>query len=643
MISNPQLELAYNYAQYTNRNIFLTGKAGTGKTTFLRNLRQHTQKRMIVVAPTGVAAINAGGVTIHSFFQLAPGLFLPGQAVQRKDAKSRYGFSKHKINILRSLDLLVIDEISMVRCDLLDAIDEVLRRYQDHFKPFGGVQLLMIGDLQQLAPVATDQEWTLLQPYYRTPYFFDSLALKQTSFTTIELTHVYRQADQEFINVLNKVRDNQLDGETIRILNSRYQPGFRPKDEDGYITLTTHNYQAQEINQNRLLLLKGDPVTYRATIKGEFPETSYPTEQELVLKVGAQVMFCKNDSSGKHEYYNGKIGHIVQLSPEQVYVESTDENGQHQDILVRAEEWTNSKYVTDEKTGEISEETAGSFTQIPLRTAWAITIHKSQGLTFNHCIINAGRAFSFGQVYVALSRCRTLEGLVLSTPITANVVMNDPNVMLFNRQAELNQPDEKRLQADRLQCVDDTLCNIFNYQPLLSQLRYVLRIADEHLPRSQKPWVDGLKDLTKQCEDQLESVGQRFQYQIHQLIPNAATYEANTLLQERFQKGNAYFFLKTTNLLNDFVNQGLPTIENKRTKEQLEREFELLKSLYDLKIWLLMKTKDGFSLDAYWNAKALSTMQDSAEYQPGYAGKTKANPTKKTSKTSKKRKNNNSL
>ncbi len=636
MSSNSQLDLAYNYAQYTHRNIFLTGKAGTGKTTFLRHLQQHTQKRMIIVAPTGVAAINAGGVTIHSFFQLAPGLFIPGQTVQRKEAKNRYGFSKHKINILRSLDLLVIDEISMVRCDLLDAIDQVLRRYQDHFKPFGGVQLLMIGDLQQLAPVATDQEWALLQPYYNTPYFFDSLALKQTSFTTIELTHVYRQADQEFIDVLNHVRDNQLDAKTLQILNSRYLPGFRPKEEEGYITLTTHNYQAQEINQNRLLMLSGQKVVFQAKIKGEFPETSYPTDAQLELKVGAQVMFCKNDSSGNHEYYNGKIGHVLQLNHEQVLVESVDEEGFPQEIIVRAEEWQNSKYVTDEKSGDISEEVVGSFTQIPLRTAWAITIHKSQGLTFDRCIINAGHAFSFGQVYVALSRCRSLEGLVLSTPITSNVVMSDPNILRFNQEAEQNQPDNAQLQHDRLACIEETLCSLFNFQPFLTQLRYVLRIADEHLPKNQQAYVEQLRMLVAQGEEHLEKVGIIFQAQIHQLIGNAPSYDENTLLQERVHKGNNYFFTKLAGLLNNFIKQGLPEIENKRTKEQLEREFEILKQQYDLKIWLLISTRDGFTLDAYWDAKAQATMQESAEYQPGFTGKgQRSKSTKSNAKTKK--------
>ncbi|MCR5362087.1 MAG: AAA family ATPase [Bacteroidales bacterium] len=618
MTTNKELELAFNYAQYTQRNIFLTGKAGTGKTTFLRNLRKQTHKRTIVVAPTGVAAINAGGVTIHSFFQLAPGLYLPGQNIQR-DNKMRYGFSKHKINILRSLDLLVIDEISMVRCDLLDAIDNVLRRYQDHFKPFGGVQLLMIGDLQQLAPVASDEEWQMLQAAgYQTPYFFGSQALQKTNYTAIELTHVYRQADRTFIDLLNNVRDNRLDAQTLALLNSRYKPNFRPSDDEGYITLTTHNYQANDINQHHMLMLPTEPHTYSAQVEGDFPETSYPTDAHLTLKVGAQVMFCKNDPS--HIYYNGKIGRVTRLTPSEVWVESIDENGRMQDIQVSAQEWQNTKYVTNEKSGEITEEVIGSFSQIPLRTAWAITIHKSQGLTFDHCIINAGQAFSFGQVYVALSRCRTLEGLVLSTPITGHVVMSDPTIITYNQSIQENQPDDRQLASDRLACIDRTLCAIFDYQPLMMQFRHVLRLADEHLPRTHKTYTEQMKQLVADCEQHLENVGQTFQAQIHRLIALAPTYEANEQLQERFRKGNQYFLVKTTELLDDFIGKGLPEIDNKRTKEQLEREFELLKQDYDIKTRLLVRTSRGFSLDTYWNAKAEATMQESAIGQPGYTG-----------------------
>ncbi len=603
-----ELDLAYNYAQYTHRNIFLTGKAGTGKTTFLRNLRAHTRKRTIVVAPTGVAAINAGGVTIHSFFQLAPGLYLPGQSINREGGKMKYGFSKHKINILRSLDLLVIDEISMVRCDLLDAIDEVLRRYQDHFKPFGGVQLLMIGDLQQLAPVASDEEWKLLQEHgYTTPYFFGSQALQQTNYTAIELTHVFRQADQTFINLLNNVRDNHLDANTLQMLNSRYKPGFQPSDDEGYITLTTHNYQANDINAHKLLMLPTEPHIFSAVVKNDFPESSYPTDAQLTLKEGAQVMFCKNDPN--HTYYNGKIGRVTRIVGDEVWVESPDEKGEMQDLQVVAQEWQNTKYVTNEKTGEITEEVIGTFTQIPLRSAWAITIHKSQGLTFDHCIINAGQAFSFGQVYVALSRCRTLEGLVLSTPITSHVPMSDPAIISYNRSVQENQPTEQQLANDRLLCIDQTLCSLFNYMPLMIQFRHLLRLADEHLPRAHKEYVDNMKRVVNNCEANLEKVGINFQAQIHRLIQEAPSYEENTQLQERVKKADEYFLIKTTELMDDFIQEGLPVIENKATKERLEREFELLKQDYEIKNRLLIRTSEGFSLDTYWNAKAEVTMQ----------------------------------
>ena len=618
-MQNPELDLAFKYAQYTHRNIFLTGKAGTGKTTFLRHLRAETHKRNIVVAPTGVAAINAGGVTIHSFFQLAPGLYLPGQTVKR-EGKGKYGFSKHKINILRSLDLLIIDEISMVRCDLLDAIDEVLRRYQDHFKPFGGVQLLMIGDLQQLAPVSSDEEWQLLQANgYTTPYFFGSKALAQATYTGIELTHVFRQADQSFVQLLNNVRDNHLDTATLQALNSRYRPNFRPADDEGYITLTTHNYQASDINHHRLLMLTTEPHTFSAVVKGEFPEGSYPTDAQLTLKVGAQVMFCKNDSN--HQYYNGKIGRVTQITDKAVWVESTDEDGKPQDIMVDAQEWQNTKYVTKEQTGEITEEVIGSFTQIPLRPAWAITIHKSQGLTFDRCIINAGQAFSFGQVYVALSRCRTLEGLVLSTPIHSHVVMSDPTIISYNQSIQENQPDQQRLMADRRDCIEQTLCSIFDYMPLLMQFRHLLRLADQHLPKAQQEYVNNIKTIVAQCEEQLETVGQNFKAQIHRLIALCPTYEENKQLHERVRKGNEYFLIKTTELIDDFIQAGLPKLENKHTAEILSREFELLKQDYDIKTRILIRTANEFTLDAYWNAKAEVTMQESAVGQPGYAGK----------------------
>lgn len=641
-MENPELELAFAYALHTRKNIFLTGKAGTGKTTFLRKLQQTTNKRMIIVAPTGVAAINAGGVTIHSFFQIAPGMHLPGQTINRKETTSKYSFSKQKINILRSLDLLVIDEVSMVRCDLLDAIDEVLRRYQNRYEPFGGVQLLLIGDLQQLAPVAKPEERRILEQHgYTTEYFFGSQALQKTVYATIELKKVYRQADQTFVNLLNQVRDNQLTREGFEALNRRYRPNFRPSDDEGYITLTTHNQQASDINTMRMLQLPTEPMHYHAKRSGEFPENNYPTDEDLLLKVGAQVMFCKNDPN--KQYYNGKIGRVVKCDRERVWVEcgpdSMDPNADYKTIEVYPQEWQNTRYDTNEKTGEISETIIGTFSQMPLKTAWAITIHKSQGLTFDRAIIQADRAFSPGQVYVALSRCRTLEGLVLSAPIPASAITVDQLVMQYNHFVHDNQPTMQQLSIDCRMCVEDVLCRIFDFSQLLMRLNYVTRLCDEHLSRMYPNYVnrvkmirdevDGVTDAQKRTS--LVQVGRNFQHVIHEQIPQTENFEDNKVLHERLGKGFTWFLNRTAELLQDFIDEGLPEIDNKATHEQLTKEFALLQNDYDLKIQIFTNCLKGFSLDAYWDAKAVASMN--AE-DPEKAKKAAA---KKSAKAEKKR------
>lgn len=631
------LELAFNYAQYTKRNIFLTGKAGTGKTTFLRRLQQETCKRMIVLAPTGVAAINAGGVTIHSFFQLAPGLYLPGQNITGREQNSKYSFSKHKINILRSLDLLVIDEVSMVRCDLLDAVDEVLRRYQNRHLPFGGVQLLLIGDLQQLAPVTSEDEWQLMRQHgYTTPYFFGSQALMKTDYTTIELTHVYRQADPTFVDMLNQVRDNKIDVNTLKVLNNRYQPNFEPKDEEGYITLTTHNVQAQNINQQKLKKLPALPMIYTAEVEGDFPELSYPTDAQLELKIGAQVMFCKNDPA--HQYYNGKIGQVVKCDKERVWVRCTPDSLDSDDpeiekvLEVTPQEWTNAKYKTNEKTGEITEEIVGKFTQIPLKTAWAITIHKSQGLTFERAIINAGRAFSPGQVYVALSRCRTLEGMVLSTPIPPGVITVDPQVLQYNKFIQDRQPTADDLKKDRRAFIEDILCKVFDFEQLQMRLNYVVRLFDEHLYKQYPIKVSSAKGIRDEVEKDLTQVGRTFQQQIHALSQQTESYDQNLQLQDRVRRATLYYFNKTTELLQDFIDDGLPEIDNKANREQLEREFALLKDDYELKVQFFTRfSSHGFSLNGYWDAKAIATMspEEKKKEEKKKASKTKKDKVEK--------------
>lgn len=613
-MTNEQLELAYNYVQYTHRNVFLTGKAGTGKTTFLRQLQMNTSKRMVVVAPTGVAAINAGGVTIHSFFQLAPGLNLPNV---KSEKKQLYQYSKHKLNILRTLDLLVIDEISMVRCDLLDAIDGVLRRFQNRDLPFGGVQLLLIGDLQQLAPVADPNEWSMLQQAgYVTQYFFGSKALQMTDYAMIELTKVFRQTDTTFLQLLNAVRDSRMTPETMQMLNARYIPGFRPPVDKDYITLTTHNAQAQEINQMQMMMLPTQSMTYDAKVKGDFPENVYPTDARLTLKVGAQVMFCKNDPN--HRFYNGKIGKVVKCTNDVVTVlcrpDSHSVAGQDQEeqiIDVSAQTWENKKYVTNSDTGEITEEESGSFTQIPLKTAWAITIHKSQGLTFDNCIINAGRAFSPGQVYVALSRCRTLEGLVLSTPITPDVITVDGTVMQYNQYVAQNQPTTSQLQIDKRKYVEQVLLDVFGYYKLQRLLNYVVRLMDEHATREFPIRVSRAKTMAEAVMQHLTKVGGSFGNQIHQLMPLADDYQHNPQLQERVNKGVVYFLDKTAELMQEFIDQGCPPIGNQTFFEQMDKEFDALTVEYNTKMQCFTRfVKSGFSLDEYWNAKAVAQMTE---------------------------------
>ena len=479
MESNPQLELAYDFLEYTGVNVFLTGKAGTGKTTFLRELKRRSPKRMIVVAPTGVAAINAGGVTIHSFFQLPFGPYVPGSTdtVERGEKlQYTHKFNREKINIIKMIDLLVIDEISMVRADLLDAVDDMLRRYRSKNEPFGGVQLLLIGDLQQLAPVVKEDEWALLKQHYASAFFFHSKALAATRYVAIELKHVYRQQDREFVDLLNRVRENRVDAAVLGMLNRRYVPGFKPSDDEGYITLTTHNHQAQRINDVKMAELSTRAYSFKAEVKDNFPTYSYPTEETLVLKQGAQVMFVKNDSSPEKRYYNGKIGKITAINDRSIEVVGKEDGLK---IQVTPEEWTNTRYTLDEETREITETVEGTFKQYPLKTAWAITIHKSQGLTFERAIVDANAAFAHGQVYVALSRCKTFEGLVLSSPVTVRSLVSDGAIDEFVREAEQKEPNKEELQQARQSYFRELLLEQFDYETIRWRLHYLYRVLDE--------------------------------------------------------------------------------------------------------------------------------------------------------------------
>lgn len=413
---NFELDVARFIVEKTDMSLFLTGKAGTGKTTFLREVVRYTKKKCIVLAPTGIAAVNAGAMTIHSFFQFGLGPFVQGVI----EPKSDFRINKSKLELIRHLQLLIIDEVSMVRADLMDHIDVELRRIRRNSKPFGGVQLLMIGDLQQLPPIAHGGEDELLRQYYKTLYFFSSAALKSMKYSCIELKNVYRQTDRHFIDILNHARDCTLTSQDISDLNARYIPGFSPKPEDGYIRLMTHNRQVDYVNETEMEKLDSKPYTFVAAVTGTFPEESYPTANSLTLKKGAQVMFIKNDP--ERRFINGTLGEVKSIDKNSIAVRLAESGTV---IDVEPVEWQNIRYQFDEESKEISSKQIGRFKQYPLKAAWAITVHKSQGLTFDKAIIDVHAAFSPGQAYVALSRCRTLDGLVLSSPVSASVFMRD--------------------------------------------------------------------------------------------------------------------------------------------------------------------------------------------------------------------------
>jgi len=614
-IPNPELQLAFDFVEQTNTNLFLTGKAGTGKTTFLRNLKTISPKRMIVVAPTGVAAINAGGVTIHSFFQMHFGPHIPEQAAHKESfpgdsQKSAFDrsqrFSREKINIMKSLDLLVIDEISMVRADLLDAIDEVLRRFKDHYRPFGGVQLLMIGDLQQLAPVAKDDEWDMLRPYYDTIFFFGSRALQKTHFTTIELKHIYRQSDDVFIRLLNKVRDNNIDKQSLEDLNKRYVPGFNPGNDEGYITLTTHNYQSQAINETKLKQLKSHPHRFTATVEGEFPEYSYPTDYELVLKEGAQVMFVKNDISREKLFYNGKIGKIISIEDDVIFVKCDDD---YDIIPVAPAEWTNNKYSINEETKEISETPIGKFTQYPLKLAWAITIHKSQGLTFEKAIIDANAAFAHGQVYVALSRCKTFEGMVLSSPIAQVSIKSDMSVKGFSTEAELNQPGEKELLASRIAYQQTLLVEFLDFSVIQRRFFQCQKLIKENSSVLLPSMAQAFMAMHDALKNELISVSDKFKPQIGQFLASDPMIEGHEALQERIKKASAWFAEKTDqHICNVLQNIDIET-DNKAIRKVLKESFENLYQEAFIKTACFKACMSGFTVKNYLAAKAKAAIE----------------------------------
>jgi hypothetical protein len=545
--SNPA-ELAARFINYTSRHIFLTGKAGTGKTTFLRNLIQVTHKKAVIVAPTGIAAINAAGVTIHSLFQLPFGTYLPkqpstGDSHYNQQYNTPRTITRHlqmnatKRKIFLDLELLIIDEVSMLRADLLDAIEMVLRYVRKSNDSFGGVQVLFIGDLHQLPPVVKSNEWNLLGEFYKSAFFFDALALQQNPPVYIELEKIYRQADDVFIKLLNNLRNNAVTEQDLALLKTYYRENFVPDLNDKYITLTTHNQKADTLNKSSLEALKGASWFYKCEVEDDFSESSFPAEQALELKIGAQVMFIKNDPTFEKRYFNGKIATVTDLKIDAIEVQT---DGVGEKIILEKYTWKNIRYTTDKVTNEIKEEVVGKFTQYPIKLAWAITVHKSQGLTFDKAIIDLGSAFAPGQIYVALSRLRSLDGLILTSLLAGSGIRQDPNVSLFTKQKQLPEVLGEQMKVESEHFLRNYLLKCFDLSALDNYVYEHVHSYTKDMSKSSKQkhakWAQTLlKELTA-----LKLNANKFMSQIQRLYQDK-TEEGLSVLLDRTIAAENYF------------------------------------------------------------------------------------------------------
>jgi RecA/RadA recombinase len=601
---NPEIELADAFVRRTGIHVFLTGKAGTGKTTFLKTLKANCHKQIMVTAPTGVAAVNAGGVTLHSFFQLPFGPCIPGQEHRQGDSRRFFRFSREKKRLIKGLDLLVIDEISMVRADLLDAVDGVLRRLRRNDRPFGGVQLLLIGDLFQLPPVVKPDEWQLLQAYYASSYFFASRALAETSLVTIELTKIYRQSDPDFINLLNAVRENRLDDEVLCLLD---RCAASPPPEQGAITLTTHNRKADDLNRERLARLDGASEILAAEVEGQFPESSFPTPDRLALKKGAQVMFLRNDASPDKRWYNGKIGRVSGIQGNKVLV--TDPEGISEPVAVEPVAWENISYTVNEKDQTIQEEVIGTFSQIPLKLAWAVTIHKSQGLTFDRAVVDAKNAFAHGQTYVALSRCRSLEGLVLSSPVPRGGIGVDPAVSDFMIHAVQDAAAlSGLLETARRGYQQDLLMQCFDFSAMRGMFYYFMRLAVTHWDTVQVAGLGDIDTLKAGARDQIFDVGTKFQRQLQALMTDETLPDEDPKIRDRTKKACGWFTEKINTLFSSLLEKGQVETDNKAVKKQMTSGLENLSHEIRVRLAGIRSCAKGFSSDIYLRAVSSSGM-----------------------------------
>ena len=603
---------ASKFVNSTNQNIFLTGKAGTGKTTFLRDISRRTHKNTIVAAPTGIAAINAEGVTLHSLFQLPFGAFIPSDQYQCEQAPSfqlntprslhqQLKMYATKRNLLKKLELLIIDEVSMLRADLLDAIDSVLRRVRRRLNmPFGGVQVLFIGDLLQLPPVVKDAEWQVLKQYYQTMFFFGAQVLQAEKPLYIELTKIYRQTDNTFISILNHLRDNQMTPQDVDILNRYYKPGFSPAagdvDGDGYVYLTTHNYKADRINKDELLKLEGRESKFNAEVEGTFDAHIYPVDLALVLKKNAQVMFIKNDPSGDGQFFNGKIGTVEALNDSGIKVAFSDGAPS---VWVEKYTWENKRFTINKKTNEIEEKVIGTFVHFPLKLAWAITVHKSQGLTFEKAIIDVSQAFAAGQVYVAFSRLTALDGLVLTSPFQLKDMPQAPALQEFVSQKRNTDSLSKQFQIASTSYLNDEVMRAFDFKGLCMEVDYHLRTYTKDASRSEKQnslaWAQALQSDLKP----VKQVGDKFLKQLYSIF-QAVPGKDSQYLHERVGAAKNYF----ETILNGISKKIAQHVAELKTQKKGVKQY--IRELQDLdlmvygqlqKIYKAMSLIDAFIRD----------------------------------------------
>ncbi|MCW8312683.1 helix-turn-helix domain-containing protein [Sphingobacterium sp. InxBP1] len=575
---------AVAFVNQTNQNLFITGKAGTGKTTFLKYIREHSYKKMAITAPTGVAAMNAGGTTLHSLFWLPFGTFVEDYEL-RWDEQDSHIYNKSRLfstikltkqrrAILQELELLVIDEVSMVRADTLDAINVILQSVRRDMRPFGGLQVLFIGDLYQLPPVVKDTEWTVLRDHYSSVFFFNAKVLRDNPLVMLELNKIYRQQDEGFISILNAIRNNQCTSDMLTTLNSYYQQDFVPKDDEQYITLTSHNRIADEINSAKLASLPGRMLNLKAVVKDDFAQGAYPAEETLSLKLGAQVMFIRNDSGDERKYYNGKIGTVKDIDTVHGTVTVAFPDGSDP-VTVKRETWENIRYNYDKGQDQIKEEVLGTFSQFPLRLAWAITIHKSQGLTFDKAIIDAGTSFAAGQVYVALSRLTSLEGLVLKSIIPPYAIRTDYQVVEFAQRAQSQTNIQEILEQCQRSYLGQILMNGFRWDGLLTETSELLKSLDDRNIDGKEKAVEVFQQLVGQLQTQ-EKVAHKFIVLLYDLLRDKDAIDYDLICERSTAAVNWFLPRMDTDLIKALTEHIEEYQIRKRTKKYIDELKALL-------------------------------------------------------------------